>query len=93
MSESDKDKIKKYVEEWHKYKSLISEYEKKMERVKQKVIDYMKDNESSTLYTDEFIIKATPQKRETISKQDLPEDIWKKYSKENKFYTYKITER
>lgn len=93
MSESDKDRIKKYVEDWHKYKTVISEFEMKMEQAKKKVIDYMKDNDSATLYTDDFIIKSTQQTRESISKKDLPEDIWKKYAKENKFYTYKITQK
>lgn len=89
-SSTDKSTIKKYIEEWSKLKNSIASQEKEMEKYKSKVIDYMNKNEIQSLVADNFIVKSTKCKRETISKADLPLDIWEKYSKSSSYYIYKI---
>jgi hypothetical protein len=89
----DKQELKNNITEWNKYKNLINEYDKKMEKYKNKVISYMKENELETLITEDFIVKSSKCSRESISKQDLPKDIWNQYCKSSSYHTYKLTEK
>jgi len=90
---SQKEEILTWISEWNKYKNIIAEHEKKMEIYKNKVIEYMKDNELSTINTTDFSVKQSKYSRETLSKKDLPSDIWNKYCKSSSYYIYKLTEK
>jgi len=90
---SQKEEILTWISEWNKYKNIIAEHEKKMEIYKNKVIEYMKDNELSTINTTDFSVKQSKCSRETLSKKDLPSDIWNKYCKSSSYYIYKLTEK
>lgn len=53
----------------------------------------MKENDIETLMTEEFIVKSSKCKRESIAKSDLPSDIWNKYCKQSSYYVYKLSEK
>lgn len=94
MSDSNDSKsIRKQLEDWEKLKTLISQYEKEMEKSKQKVIDYMKDKDIDTLVLDNIVVKASKCNRESLAKADVPVDVWKKFCKESSYYVYKISKR
>lgn len=93
MSSTDKSSVKKYIEEWSKLKASIASQEKEMEKYKSKVIEYMNKNEIETLVADDFIVKSSKCNRESISKSDLPSEIWKKYCKSSSYYVYKLEQK
>ena len=72
---SIEDTIIKYYE----CKQKISEYEKKLEIGREILEEYMKKNNLNSIDSKDFIVKKTNINRETVSKRNLPEDIWKKY--------------
>ena len=90
---NDAKSIRKHLEDWEKLKVLISQYEKEMEKSKQKVIDYMKDKDIDTLVLDNIVVKASKCNRESLAKADVPTDVWKKFCKESSYYVYKISKK
>lgn len=93
MSEDSVSKIKEAVEEWHKAKEKVAFYEKQSEKLKQQVIEYMKNKEVETLVTTNYIVSKKSMSRDSLSKKDVPDDIWKKYAKNISYDAYYIKER
>lgn len=89
----DQLKIKEYVQSWYEAKEKASHFEKLAEKSKQKIISYMIDNSLDSIKTEDYIVSKRESSRESISKSDLPEDIWKKYHKSTSYSTYSIKER
>ena len=52
----------------------------------------MKDDKSSIDGT-KFVLKKVMMTRNTISKNDVPKDIWNEYSKASTFPVYYLTEK
>jgi len=90
---NDAKSIRKHLEDWEKLKALISQYDKEMEKSKQKVIDYMKEKDIDTLVLDNIVVKSSKCNRESLAKSDVPADIWKKFCKESSYYVYKISKK
>jgi len=93
MSEDSISKIKEAVEEWHKAKEKVAFYEKQSEKLKQQVIEYMKNKEVETLVTTNYIVSKKSMSRDSLSKKDVPDDVWKKYAKNISYDAYYIKER
>jgi hypothetical protein len=93
MSDDSVSKIKEAVEEWYKAKEKVAFYEKQSEKIKQQVIDYMKNKEVETLVTTNYIVSKKSMSRDTLSKKDVPDDLWKKYAKNISYDAYYIKEK
>ncbi len=93
MSEDSVSKIKEAVEEWYKAKEKVAFYEKQSEKLKQQVIDYMKNKEVETLVTTNYVVSKKSMSRDSLSKKDVPDDIWKKYAKNISYDAYYIKEK
>lgn len=96
MSNSDTSsvsRIKEAVEEWYKTKEKVTFYEKQIEKLKQEVINYMKDKQVETLVTTNYMVSKKSMQRDSLSKKDIPEDIWKKYAKNISYDAYYIKEK
>ena len=77
MSTSDIDTL---LRKWSSAKQEISELENKIEKYK-RVINRIMDRDSiDIISSSDFKITRKIISRNTISKQDVPKDIWKKYS-------------
>lgn len=79
------EKLEDLMKEWSKVKRQISELEDREKSIKELVTDIMKEEDVNSLYTDNYKVVRKIQKRSTVSQKDLPEDIWKKYSKTSEF--------
>lgn len=86
-------KIKDYVQSWYDAKEKASHFDKLAEKNKQKIISYMIEHSVDTIKTEDYIVSKKESSRESISKVDLPEDIWRKYCKTTSYSTYSIKER
>ena len=93
MSEDSVSKIKEAVEEWYKAKEKVAFYEKQSEKLKQQVIDYMKNKEVETLVTTNYVVSKKSMSRDSLSKKDVPDDVWKKYAKNISYDAYYIKEK
>lgn len=87
------DQIKEKVSEWYKMKEQAAFFEKKADKLRSDVMDYMKDINIDSIVTTDYIVKKKEMSRESVTKKDLPEDIWKKYCKQLNYETLTIKER
>ena len=84
-SDISNEKLEDLMKEWSKVKRNISELEDREKTIKSIVTDIMKDENVDSLYTDNYRVVKKFQKRSSVSQKDIPEDIWKKYSKVSEF--------
>jgi hypothetical protein len=84
--------INNLLDKWYEAKQEISSLEKKIEKYKLYVEDIMNKRNIDVLSSDKITVQRKEQNRTTISKKDLPSDIWDRYCKElfyNVFYISK----
>lgn len=89
----DNKEISEKVEDWYKAKEKAAFYEKEAEKLKKKIINHMIQEQLDSIKTVNFSVTKKSISRESLSKKDVPDDIWKKYSKEISYDTYTIKER
>lgn len=93
MSNDDIDNL---LEKWYNAKLQISQLENKLNSFKVYAEKYMDKNNVDVIKNSIYSLDRRHINKTTISKKDLPPDIWDTYSKENfysSFYINKISER
>ena len=68
------------LEKWYDTKEKISLLEKKLEKYKSAIASEMNKKDVDKLSSDNFSITRRRNTRTYMSKDNVPEDIWKKYS-------------
>ena len=53
----------------------------------------MNNNEQNNISSTDYVLKRSQITRSTVSKKDLPKDIWSKYSKESTFPIYYLKQK
>ena len=75
-------------------KQKLAELEKRHERYRKTIEDHMKTNSISTIQhkvgLDSYQVKKMVSSRQSISKSDLPVDIWEKYAKTSTFVVIRV---
>ena len=77
---------------WHTDKEKIKELDSNIKRYKRlanKMLNYF---QKEKLNNDDFILKRTKVNRETISKKQVPKDIWDKFCTKNQYYMLNLKE-
>ena len=93
MTSVDIETIDQLLKEWHETKLQIALLEKKCDKYKrysEKILDNL--NKESISGSD-FILKRVNMTRNTISKKNVPSDIWNKYSVTSSFSSYYISSK
>ena len=88
---SDEINIDELLEKWYETKAEIVLLEKKCEKFKkcsEKIMDKLNKDK---LTASKFVLKRVEMTRNTVSKNDIPKDIWNRYSKETKFSSFYLT--
>jgi hypothetical protein len=83
--------IDELLQKWYETKAEIALLEKKCEKYKRCSEKIMDNMNKSLLSTSKFILKKVDMTRNTISKNDVPIEIWNKYSKETSFSSFYLT--
>jgi hypothetical protein len=73
---------------WYKTKQEITLLEQKCEKYKKVAEKIMSQKEKDILKSDSYSLKKIDIVRSTISKNDVPSDIWDKYSKKTSYSSY-----
>jgi hypothetical protein len=81
MSTGIYETIEKYID----YKEKSSEIEKKLEKYRKIIEEYMMNQNLTEIKHNGVTLKKTLSSRESIAKKDLPSDIWGKYCKTSRF--------
>lgn len=86
-----KEDISDLLEHWFSTKTEINELEKKILKYKKVANRIMENKGINQLTSNNFILNKTDITRNTISKQDIPESIWNKYSHPCSYSSYILT--
>jgi hypothetical protein len=89
----DREDINKLLEKWHDAKNEISELEKKCEKFKKYAEKIMNDKGDNEIFGDDYQLKRRNITKSTISKDDMPSELWDKYSRRITYKSYYLTER
>lgn len=83
--------IDRLIQKYDEVRATISEYEKKLQKYKERIEKYCKDKNIDNYENDTFTVKKQFQTRSVMTKKSVPEDIWEKYSTVSKieFFTVK----
>jgi hypothetical protein len=84
--------IEKITEKWFRYKQELSEIEKKVQKYKELLEEEMNKQGVNYLTTKRFEISRISCSKNTISKKDVPKEVWDAYSKRSKYFMYSLKE-
>ena len=87
MSSEDIDEL---LELWNTTKQKITELEKKCDKYKAYVEKLMEKRNINILSGTQFTVNRTEVKRTSISRKDVPLDIWNKYANNNTYFMYHL---
>ena len=90
------DNVNTLLEKWFLAKQQINDLESKIDKYKKIAENIMDHRMSDEIKNDKYILQKKDINRTSISKNDLPPDIWNKYCKENfysAFYISKVNEK
>lgn len=81
------------IEKFLDIKKQLSELEKRHEKYRKWIESYMEKEQMMEIEHDHVTIKLTKQQRESVSKKDLPPDVWSKYAKRTSFNVIKVSKK
>jgi hypothetical protein len=90
MSNTD---IYTLLQKWSEAKNEIVNLEKKIEKYKRIATSIMDQQGNNTVSSDEYTLRRKEMSRTTISKKNVPQDVWNKYSKLSKYKAYYLSEK
>lgn len=89
MEQDDKD-IDTLVDKWTDTKQEIASLEKKLEKYKKYAEHLMKKTNTSELKGTSYTIKRHDLCRSVMSKDDVPKEVWTKYSRNINYNMFTI---
>jgi hypothetical protein len=87
------EEIEELLNNWNKIKENISMLEKKMEQCKHTAEKLMDNNNTDKLDSKLYTLERRELNRTSISKKDLPEEIWNRFSKESFYNVFYLTQK
>jgi hypothetical protein len=93
MPTVDVSDISTLLQKWSETKAEIIELEKKIDKYKRLASKIMDKNGDNTINSLEYKLIRKEMSRTTISKKDVPKEIWNKYSRNSIYTAYYLTEK
>lgn len=81
------------LQRWTETKVEIANLEKKIEKFKRLSNRIMDQQQTSTVSSGNYTLRRKQMSRYTISKKDVPVEIWKKYSRPCTYNAYYLSEK
>lgn len=91
MSISDDD-LDTVLRKWSKDKARLAELETRIEKYKKIVGKVLDKRETDTLEGTDYTLKRRQQTRTSISKVDVPPDVWSRYAKKVSYQAFFLSE-
>lgn len=85
------DQLSQILHDWHEAREKVEKYEKKIEKYRELVKKQLEKENKNSISVGEFKVTKTHVVRSTISKQNVPEEIWNKYSKKSTYDVVSLT--
>ena len=86
----DKNDINILLEKWYTTKQQIQKLESNLEKYKKAADRLMNKKDTNQLVSSEYSLKRRENSRLSISRNDVPTDIWNKYSKRSNYKSFYI---
>lgn len=86
--DADESDIQALLAKWSKDKVRLAKLEERIEKYKTLAGKIMDERDKDILSSDEHLLKRRTQTRSTISKNDVPNDVWNRYSRKVSFQSY-----
>lgn len=84
--------VNELLENWWKYREIKLEAEKKLGKYKKKIEKIMERENSNKIQSGKYIVSKRKTHATRLSKQNVPEDIWERYSTTTEYNTFTIKE-
>ena len=84
--------IDELLENWWKYREIKLEAEKKLSKYKKKIEKIMERENSNKIQSGKYVVSKRKTHATRLSKQNVPEDIWERYSTTTEYNTFTIKE-
>ena len=84
------ERLDRIFSEWVKIKAQKSLLEKREADIKEIINDIMREEGKVVLSTENYHVSKIKQHRTGITKGDVPEDIWTRYSKRSEFDAFRL---
>ena len=85
--------IKDILQKWADAKTEIADLEKKIEKYKRGVNRFMDEKGNNTITSSQYTLRRKEMTRATISKKNVPTEIWNKYSKPSTYKAYYLSKK
>ena len=82
------DDVDTILEKWHDTKEQISSLEKRLEKYKKYAERIMDNEDKDEINNSNYSLTRRNMSRTTLSKDDLPKDIWNKYARNINYPMY-----
>jgi len=82
------DDVDTLLEKWHDTKEQISILEKRLEKYKKYAERIMDNEDKDEINNSNYSLTRRNMSRTTLSKDDLPKDIWNKYARNINYPMY-----
>lgn len=92
MSSVNATDITTLLERWSEAKKEMTELEKKVEKYKRLANRVMEQQGVDEFSSQSYTLKKKKITRKTISKQDVPKDVWEKYGRSISYTVYYLIE-
>ena len=90
---SKKMTVKECITDYKETCDKIRELEKYKDTLHKKLEEHMKEKGQDSIANDQYILKITDQKRETVSRKQLPLDVWNQYKQTVTFTRLSIVKK
>lgn len=77
--------IEETIDKFLETRDKLADLEKKHEKYRKTIEEYMTSQGLGEIKHNDLILKKSLSTRETVSKKDLPAEIWEKYSKLSRY--------
>jgi hypothetical protein len=90
ISKSDIDEL---LKKWYETKQEISLLEAKCEKYKKYADKIMKDTNNTIISNSYYTLQRKEMSRSSVSKKNMPSELWNKYCTKSTFNTYNLTKK
>ena len=93
MSHTTSDDITNLLNHWMSTKNQIAELELSLAKYKKLATKIMSKTDTDTIQSDDYILKKRTLTKKTLSKDDVPKEIWERYAKTTTYPAYYLSKR
>lgn len=82
--------VDELLENWWKYREIKLEAEKKLGKYKKKIEKIMERENNNKIQSGKYVVSKKKTHATRLSKQNVPADIWERYSTTTEYNTFTI---